>query len=200
MDKELRDRLVAMATNDSVVRERLAADGSLFEGYHPEMQAVHDANAAELETILAERGWPTRTMVGDDGVEAAWRIVQHAIAWPDLLRRVLPLLEAAAVNGDLPAWQPAFLSDRIRTFEGRAQLYGTQFDWDENGEMSPLPIEDPAGVDARRLQIGLPPLAEAIAHHRRQSEREPRPEDLEARQRESDEWAVRIGWRSGSVP
>ena len=200
MDKELRDRLVAMAASDSAVRERLAADGSLFEGYHPEMQAVHDANAAELDAIVTERGWPTRTLVGDDGAEAAWRIAQHAIAWPDLLRRVLPLLEAAAATGEIPGWQPALLSDRIRTFEGRAQLYGTHFDWDGNGEMSPLPIEDPAGVDARRLQVGLPPLAEAIAHHRRQSKREPRPEDLEARQRESDEWAVRVGWRSGSAP
>ena len=200
MDEALRTRLLAWIGRDEAMRSRLAADGSLFEGYHPEMQAVHDAHAAELETILAERGWPTRTMVGADGAEAAWLIVQHAIARPDLLRRALPLLEAAAARGDIPAWQPAYLSDRIRTFEGRPQLYGTQFDWDEQGEMSPLPIEDPAGVDARRARIGLPPLAEAIARHRRQSEREPRAEDLNARQREMDEWAVRVGWRSASAP
>jgi len=200
MDKELRDRLVAMATHDAAVRERLAADGSLFDGYHPEMQAVHDANADEFEAILLEQGWPDQSLVAEDGSEAAWLIVQHAIARPDLQRRVLTLLEAAAARGDVPAWQPAFLSDRIRTLEGRPQLYGTQFDWDANGEMSPLPIEDPAGVDARRAGIGLPPLAETIAHHRRQCEREPRPNDLEARQRAMNLWAIRVGWRSGSAP
>ena len=200
MDKELGDRLVAMAANDAAVRERLAADGSLFDGYHAEMQAVHDANAAVLEAILAGRAWPTRSLVGEDGAEAAWRILQHAIAQPNLLRRALPLLEAAAARGELPAWQPAFLSDRIRTFEGRPQIYGTQFDWDANGEMSPLPIEDPVEVDARRARIGLPPLAETIAHHRRHSGREPRPNDPEARQRAMHEWAVRVGWRSGSAP
>jgi hypothetical protein len=58
------------------------------------------------------------------------------------------------------------LTDRIRVLEGRAQLYGTQFDWDQNGVMSPLPIEDEPGVDQRRAQLGLEPLAQAISHRR----------------------------------
>ncbi len=46
MDETLRATLLAMARHDREVLERLAADGSLFAGYHPEMQAVHEANAA----------------------------------------------------------------------------------------------------------------------------------------------------------
>ena len=30
--------------------------------------------------------------------------------------------------------------EKLATYEGRGQLFGTQFDWDENGLLSPLPL------------------------------------------------------------
>ena len=36
-----------------VIREELASDGSLFEGYHPRMREVHERNAASLSAMLA---------------------------------------------------------------------------------------------------------------------------------------------------
>ena len=200
MDEALRQKLLSMARHDQEIRGRLAGDGSLFDGYHPEMQAVHEANAAALDAILAERGWPRVALVGEDGAEAAWLVAQHAIGLPDFQRRCLGLLEAAAGRGEVPAWQPACLDDRIRSFEGRAQLYGTQFDWDEDGLMSPLPIEAPDEVDARRAAFGLPPLAETTAMHRRNVTAEAKPADLARRKREMHEWAVRVGWRAPTGP
>lgn len=200
MDEALRERLLAMARHDLDVRTRLAADGSLFDGYHPAMQAVHDANAAALDAIVAERGWPSVALAGADGAEAAWLVAQHAIGQPGFQRRCLALLEAAAARGEVPGWQPAYLADRIRSLEGRPQLYGTQFDWDADGMMSPLPVEAPDGVDARRAAIGLPPLAETAAMHRRNAAAGARPADLERRRREAQEWAVRTGWRSPAAP
>lgn len=198
LDERLRDRLLTLAAQDESVRSRLASDGSLFQGYHPEMQAVHKENAGQLEQILAEHGWPGEPLAGADGAEAAWRIAQHAIGLPDFQRACLKALEAAAAVGTVPTWQPAYLEDRVRSFEGRPQLYGTQFDWDEQGMMSPLPLEQPENVDQRRASIGLPPLAEAIARHRRDSRPEHRPRDLAERRREMQEWAVRTGWRAPS--
>jgi hypothetical protein len=200
MDEALRETLLAMARHDGEVRSRLAEDGRLFEGYHPEMQKVHEANAAAIGAIVAERGWPSVALAGADGAEAAWLVAQHAIGLPDFQRRCLGLLEAAAAGGEVPAWQPAYLADRIRSLEGRPQLYGTQFDWDAGGLMSPLPIEAPDDVDARRAAIGLPPLAETTAMHRRNAAAETRPADPARRKREAHEWAVRIGWRTPSAP
>src|SRR4051812_42003603 len=88
----LRDELVTMADEDQRVRAALAADGSLFDGYHPKMQAVHDWNAGRLAQIIAQHGWPGRRLVGEDGARSAWLILQHAIAQPDLQRRGLSLL------------------------------------------------------------------------------------------------------------
>ena len=195
MNKTLANRLVALAAHDLETRERLAEDGSLFDGYHHEMQAVHESNAGELDTIIAEIGWPTPQQAGDDGAEAAWLIAQHAIGLPHFQRKCFELLKAAVAAGNAPAWQMAMMHDRILTYEGRPQVYGTQFDWDDSGQLSPRPIEDPDGVDQRRTEIGLEPLEAAITKHRAQSAAQPRPSDLAERQRIMDEWAHLVGWR-----
>ncbi len=51
-------------------REELAADGSLFEGYHPRMEQVHRKNADRLRAIVQHHGWPGSNLVGEDGEEA----------------------------------------------------------------------------------------------------------------------------------
>jgi hypothetical protein len=195
VNRVLADQLIALATQDLRTRERLAEDGSLFDGYHPEMQAVHEANATELEAIIAEFGWPTSQLVGADGAEAAWLIAQHAIALPTFQRRCLELLRHAVAAGDTPAWHMAMMLDRIRTHEGRPQVYGTQFDWDDEGRLSPRPIEDLEGVDQRRRDVGLEPLEAATERLRTRDAAQACPADLAEHRRRMDEWAQQVGWR-----
>lgn len=197
MNEKLRRRLVKMAEEDRHVRQSLADRGLLFEGYHPDMRRVHERNARSLEEILDDHGWPTAETVGDDGAEAAWLIAQHAIGLPDFQRRCLQELDEAAADSKTPKWQSAMLLDRIRVFEGRPQIYGTQMDWDDSGEINPNPIEDPTDVDARRASVGLPPLTEAIERQRREAAAagERPPTDPAARRREADAWARSVGWR-----
>src|SRR5918997_888758 len=108
-----------MATTDLQVRSELAADGSLFDGYHPRMRAVHDAHAARLSAIFESVGWPCERQVGKQAAEAAWLLVQHAIAQPAFQRHALAMIQAAVASGDAPPLQAAMLGDRIRTLEGR---------------------------------------------------------------------------------
>jgi hypothetical protein len=194
----IQHELLSMAEEDFRLRGELAADGSLFEGYHPSMRALHDAHAERLGTILDSFGWPGRSQVGPEAAEAAWVIVQHAIAQPSLQRRALELLKAAVQHGDAAALRAAMLEDRIRTLEGKLQRFGTQFDWDAAGQLSPLPMEDPAAVDARRKEVGLGPLDEAARDLRAAAEREGErpPRDWPTRQREMDAWCREVGWRA----
>jgi hypothetical protein len=188
---KVRHQLAAMVGEDDRVRSELAAAGELFDGYHPRMQEVHDRNAEALEAILDAQGWDAQ---GWPSGREAWIIAQHAIAKPAFQRRVLQLLrETAAV----PPADIAMLEDRIRFFEGRPQVYGTQFDWDENGEMSPALIEDPSGVDARRASVGLPPIAQRNAEIRAQMGNEKPPRSFAERRQEFEDWARRTGWRTG---
>jgi hypothetical protein len=196
MNSELRDRLLAMEAADRRRRAELLAQGLLGDGYHPQMEAVHRQNAAALAAIIEEHGWPGRTLVGEEGAHSAWFVLQHSIGNPSLQRRGLALLREAAEKGEIPILQVAYLEDRIRFFEGRPQLYGTQFDWDENGELSPHPIENPAGVDLRRASVGLGPLAERIRQLREEAARsgERPPADWAEQQRKSQDWARSVGW------
>jgi hypothetical protein len=190
---DLRDELLALVADDDRVRGRLAEDGSLFGAYHPEMEEVHQRNAARLRAIVGEIGWPGRSEVGEDGAHAAWRILQHAIGEPDLMRGMLPALAEAAAAGEASRAELAMLEDRIRVLEGRPQRYGTQYDWDEAGMwMVPIgAVEDPAKVDTRRRAVGLEPMV----WRKPPPPDEPPPDDVEARRRDMDEWARRVGWR-----
>jgi hypothetical protein len=195
----LQEELLAMAGEDGAMRERLVADGSLFDGYNPLMAIVHRRNGNRLSEIVEAHGWPGRSLVGEDGADAAWLVLKHAIGDPGLQRRCLPLLELAAAGGEIPPWHFATLLDGIRFYEGRPQVYGSMFDWDENGELAPWPIEDADEVDQRRALVGLPPLAEQIQSVRMAAgaEGDRRPADPAARRREADEWARSVGWRDG---
>jgi hypothetical protein len=195
---ELSVELSSMAAEDLRVREQLASDGSLFDGYHPRMREVHERNAERLLEILLEHGWPGRALVGERASRAAWLILQHAIGNPSLQRHGLSLLKTAAAADDVPPAQVAMLEDRIRTNEGRNQLYGTQFDWDEQGQLSPLPIDDEINVDVRRREVGLGPLAQDIQHKREVAalEGDQPPRDWQARQREMESWCRMVGWRT----
>ena len=181
-----------MQAEDVRVREELAKEGVLTEGYEPRMDAVHRRNAERLGAIVGEHGWPGRGLVGDDGAEAAWQTLQHAVGRPDLMRGHLPLLQQAAAQGEVPEWHPAYVLDRIRFFEGRPQVYGTQYDVDEEGFSSLWPVEDPDGVNERRKKVGLPPLA---ANARSRLHKPLSPAQVKARREAGEAWARAVGWR-----
>ena len=193
MIEAIRQRLLAMVAEDRRVRAELAATGELYQGYAPRMEDVHRRNAEDLLAIVREHGWPGQALVGEDGMHAAWLVLQHAIVAPDVQRGCLPLLREAVAHGDATAAQVAYLEDRIAFFERRPQRYGTQFDWDERGFMSPWPIEDPEGVDARRAEVGLPPMADRIAQIRKQTAGAV-PPDYARRQAEMLAWSRSVGW------
>jgi hypothetical protein len=196
MDCRIADELIAMAELDQKVGDELAASGALYEGYDPRMVAVHENNALRLQAIMAQVGWPTERLVGKRAAKAAWLIAQHAISQPEFQRRCLTLLAEAAREHMVPLWQPAMLEDRIRMFEDRPQLYGTQLKTDAHGNLRPYAIEDPERVDERRRAVGLEPLAEILARAKPQ----PLPADRERFERDYQKWLIEVGWRRRSEP
>lgn len=192
----LRQEILAMAENDLSVRQELVTEGSLANhGYHPRMEAVHKRNAARLAGIIERHGWPGESLVGEDGAKAAWLVAQHAIGNPPFMRKCLFLLKQAASGNEVPQWQAAMLEDRIRMYEGRPQVYGSQFQPNENGEFVPYTIENPETINERRHSVGLNTLEEKISELREQSAREkvPLPPNWEE---EYERWLRRVGWRT----
>jgi hypothetical protein len=199
MDQSLRQTLIGMVDESRRMRAVLAADGTLFQGYNQQLRNLHNTHAKALADIIDRQGWPGRALAGEDGAAAAWMIVQQAIGLPRFMRACLEVIQEAAAKGDVPRWQVALLSDRICWLEGKPQVYGTQFDWDDKGELNPVEIADVAGVDARRAQYDLIPLADGIRQRRAEAvqngETAPPAAEAASRRKEFDDWAMAIGWR-----
>jgi hypothetical protein len=159
INESLCRELVAMRDEDLRVRDELSAAGELGGQYVPRMEAVHVRNAARLRELIAEHGWPAEDIAGEDGAKASWFIAQHSVGEPDFQRRALALLQAGAAQGRVPAWQAAYLEDRIAMYEGRPQRFGTQWeDSPEDGRIRPWRLADPEGVNELRASVGLGPL------------------------------------------
>ncbi|ALA80760.1 hypothetical protein I5U59_12605 [Stenotrophomonas maltophilia] len=158
MDEPLRRELLDREARDQAAQHAAIADGGgeAFKGTAP----VAKANAEWLKTVIAEKGWPTRSKVGRDGAKAAWLLVQHADQDPDFQAQVLPLIEHAAQAGEADRADVALLTDRVLVAQGKPQRYGSQFVQGDDGAMQLRPTEDMPGLDARRSAMGLPSLAE----------------------------------------
>jgi hypothetical protein len=195
VDASLRSELLALRAADEQRREELVREGTLFDGYHPRMEEVHRANAARLRELVARHGWPARELAGEDGAEAAWIVVQHAIGEPEFQREMLVVLKAAAQRGEIPAYHPAYLEDRICMFEGRPQIYGTQFMTDDEGLPALWTVDDPEHVNERRAVIGLDTIEERTAKMRGAVRPDERPKNMEAYRRGYEEWLKKTGWR-----
>jgi hypothetical protein len=197
-DDALRSELLDMRDQDLALRAELAREGSLFQGYHDRMAALHRCHNARLREILITRGWPGRSVAGDDGAAAAWLLLQHAVLDPDLMRQAVPLLERAVDEREADARHLAMLVDRICTLEDRPQVYGTSYDWDPHGALSPTPIGDPENVDERRRRMGLGPIEDNTGRMRAQAaaDGEQPPASHSERQREFAAWARAVGWRT----
>lgn len=183
--------LAPLVERDLFIREGLDRRGILQDTYHPEMEKVHKENAVKLREAIGLYGFPVLSNAGSKGVELSWMIIQHSISLPDFQRECLIQMRLAAAADDYPKELLTYTDDCISFFEGRPQLYGTYFDW-QDGELKPAAIEDPDHLDARRASFGLPPMAETLAKFVLSKP----PKDLEKKKKEFQSWLTSVGWRS----
>jgi hypothetical protein len=163
VDEELLAELLTRRDADQRVRQQVSGfvgnqEASVPDDLAAEWERVDEGNTRWLGELLATRGWPGRTLVGDEGTQAAWLLAQHADRDPDLQRAFLEALRGAVAHGEAPPACLAYLEDRVRLNAGQPQLYGTQFLVTE-GMTAPYQIEDPGRLDERRASVGLEPFA-----------------------------------------
>lgn len=123
--------------------------------------ALDSKNRQRLDEIAKEFGWPKRSVFGEEASGVAFLIVQHAEL--DYQKKYLPLIKEAVARKEARQSDLALLEDRILTREGKNQIYGTQLRLNQTTQRMELyPIEDEENVDARRVAVGLEPLAQYL--------------------------------------
>ncbi len=131
LNEALRDELSARAVSDQAIRDTFVQ--IMQRGEVPDlslglrMLAVDSANTNWLKQVIAENGWPGRSLVGQEGAHTAYLIAQHAVHDAAFQTEVLLLLEAAYRAGEAEGGEVAYLADRVAAQAGRPQRYGSQF-------------------------------------------------------------------------
>lgn len=161
MRPELRSELLRRAQEDQAARSGPDLDWEA-------VRAVDAENRAWLKTVVAEVGWPGRSVAGEDGAHAAWLLAQHADPDPAFQRTCLDLLSEAVKHGEATLAELAYLTDRVLLAEDKPQEYGTQLHGQEEG-WAPRNLRDPDNVDERRAAMTLGPLRDNIDRITRRS-------------------------------
>lgn len=155
----LREELRRMAEEDQAVRRDMSPSPN--ENQISKLLKTDARNLARIKAIVKRWGFPLNTLVGDDGVAAAFLLVQHAsdkAFQAQVLRQLAPRVKTGHISGD----QFALLTDRVLVEQGKPQIYGTQLNGTEGGELKLAPIEAPQHVDRRRKDMGMPPLSDYL--------------------------------------
>ena len=129
------------------------------------MAEYDEANTAWLKDVVAEHGWPRRSVVGEGAASAAWLLVQHADADPLFQLQALRMMEPLVAEGEVSGRDFAYLTDRVGLKLTGKQRYGTQFTC-VDGSFAPLPVEDMGAVDRLRREAGMESQAENTARMR----------------------------------
>ena len=144
----------------NIERRKYMRNGGYFStpAIYP-ILALEEINMKENEKRLIELldnfGWPTTSEVTEYAAAGAALVINHTSY--EIRSKYFPLLEEAFKRGEAQPLRYAKMRDRLLVEEGKKQLFGTQWKF-ENSERVPHPIEEPEYVDKRRADIGLGPL------------------------------------------
>ncbi|PWW19965.1 MULTISPECIES: DUF6624 domain-containing protein [unclassified Chryseobacterium] len=116
-------------------------------------------NMQKVESIIAQYGYPGKTLVGEPTNQAAWYVIQHS----NKIEKYLPLIKEAGKKKEIPFTWVAMMEDRYLMGKDKEQIYGTQgkgeMTRDKDGKQIFVnfvwPVKDLKNVDKRRKEAGF---------------------------------------------
>jgi hypothetical protein len=105
-----------------LLKELSITENDFLENERYLFQKNDSLNLVEVERIIKEYGFPGKSLVGEPENEAAWFVIQHS----DKIEEYFPLIKKAGEEGELSLTKVAMMEDRMLTYRGEAQIYGTQ--------------------------------------------------------------------------
>jgi hypothetical protein len=146
---ELQSRLGEIVNEDQAVRNEVPMLGS-------KLRQVDESHYPEILRIYEKYKWPLISVVGRTAAHNYWLLVQHQPA--EFQQRVLPDMQRAVEAGEASKIDYAYLYDRVMFQQGKPQHWGTQASC-TNGKAVLAPVDDPTGLEQRRRDLQLMPVA-----------------------------------------
>ena len=127
------------------------------------MSKTDSLNMIQAKSIIRKYGFPSYSLVGEDGSNGFWAIIQHCDNDVIFQQKVLLLMAKEVKRHNASGESFALLQDRVLINQGHKQLYGTQVRLDpKTHHAKPLPTQDSLKVDSRRKAVGLSPLRDYL--------------------------------------
>ena len=121
--------------------------------------SVFTTNGNRLKELFKEHGFLGYDLVGKEGSQNFWLMVQHCDYDPDFQSAVLEKMKVQVESQNAKPSNYALLVDRVSLNTGKQQVYGTQVDYNmEICQAFAKNLADPNNVNERRKNIGLPPI------------------------------------------
>lgn len=122
---------------------------------------IQQRNQAELERLIAGKGWPRIGAVGREAAMAAFLVTMHSN--DGMQKRHLAAIKKVCEAGELPWERYAAIYDRSLFNDNKPQRFGTHTRYNERTKTEELyPLEDESKVNERRKELGLPPLEDYL--------------------------------------
>lgn len=158
VDYDLQKEILDMYEEDQKIRCEWI-DSNFDPVFGKKVRDLDQLQLKRLKEIIQSVGWPGYQLVGEEGSNAMWLLVQHT---PELefQKICLNLLQQAVINQDASSKNLAYLEDRVLMHEGKKQKYGTQWKSVE-GKYILYPVEDFTKLNERRMAVGLNSIEES---------------------------------------
>ena len=123
---------------------------------------VQEKSQKELEQLVAVKGWPKISDVGQPAAMSAYLVAMHTNDGSQ--KKYLPMIWKSCEEKELPWQRYANIYDRCLFNENKPQKYGTHTRFNEQTKSEELyPLEDESKVDEWRKELGMESLAEYLA-------------------------------------
>lgn len=154
------EQAMRRAINPALATLRDADRTAASEAIWQRIDEIDAENTAYVKSVSPPDGWFRSRRDGAEVARNAWLIVQHS---PDRVfqSKVVTWMQPLVASGDARGTDYALLYDRTEMSAGRPQLYGSQITCN-GGRLQPAAIADPAGLDRRRADMGLAPMADYL--------------------------------------
>ncbi|VFA44066.1 DUF6624 domain-containing protein [Chryseobacterium indologenes] len=163
--KKLKNEINAMEKIDQIVAYIPQGEYANYsrEKWNTFKDSVMTSNTKRVELIYNKYGYLGFDKVGEKGESQFWVIVQHSDKSVNFQNKVLRSLKKEVRKKNASPENYAFLYDRIKVNDNKKQLFGTQVEYNQDGQATPKKgLTDTTNVDMLRKKFNLEPLKEYL--------------------------------------
>ncbi|MEX8546806.1 MAG: DUF6624 domain-containing protein [Mucilaginibacter sp.] len=143
-----------------IILKKYGADSKEHQQAVDEQHKQDSIDQKTVFDIIDKYGWLPKKEISSKANNGIFYTIQHAGL--NAQTKYEDIVTKAFRQKQIGNYEYAIFIDRIKMFEGKNQIYGTQLGMDNIGNLFLYPVEDMTKLDSKRKSAGLDPLEKSI--------------------------------------